>query len=542
MDLIDRRSPSTGSASSSACPGNEEGLPSLRRMANSFSIRARTPIQRRLRKNSTSSNHDIAPLSMPADQLDMVSPSILKKHFCPLERIRTGQHGEVDKQKKQQRTDRSLDADHAPRFLQAHDISPRPRTAEGHRRHRNKSAMRVDPRGTTVDRIVTADDALWYRSLPDKIRRQQFSQTEQHILNERCEALLVAFNKSTESEEIAVGTFCESEAEQRRPSSVGQVSDLARSRVPTRPSDPLHGRIKSSARSHSLGMLTTHPSATFDESLDRSGSATPPPIALTRKIPASRSLVPLPLPPPRLAPLSTMLDRAHSPVRSISPPTTNFSWRRNPTSDVSNRPEAPSPSRTTHYKDPETRKTLRNYLSSTQRFDEVIEFGFPVRSSGGSISSNEDHFQVHRSSVYSDDGTCLSFESQGPLTPITISSHHQPYSPRILSSVDSGIALPLSSDQPCRNDSCNSLGVGQREMTIHMTLTRPDIQTAVPTVSESKQADQSGPNVMSNDPLALEALTFCDDDTGAHGAFAVRRSASHGDKVKMAFRSLRARG
>nr|POF26063.1 hypothetical protein CFP56_22211 [Quercus suber] len=542
MTSIDGHRPSVGSAVSSVPSNNDEGLPSLRRMANSLSMRAKNPIKRRHRNNSVSSANNTSLYSTSPREFEHFPTSFRKRYPCSAERIRVEEQAATDERKKLQRSDRSLDTDYSPSFLQFSDVAPRPRTADDHRFTRRKSAMCLNARHTAACRIVTSDDALWYQSLPDKIRRQQFSQAEQRSLAERCEAILSSIGKSPSDNAAAITTFYEPDAEQRTPSLVNQELDARQSGGSISEKNDVHRETSSSTHTlQSMGELTTCYATTFDDPLDRSCSATPPPIALTRKVSTARSLVPIPLPPPKLAPLPTVPDEAPSPVRPTSSPATNFSWRRDLTSEVANPPEVPPTIFTPHYQDSATRRILRNHLTSAHAFDDVVEFGFPVYDSTGSIEPDEASSQRQASSIYSDDGTCLSLESQGPLTPTTVSSQQKSCFPQVSASVDSNIACAASVDKQHRNDSCTSLSVSQREMTIRMTLTRPEIHGVTPPVFQCRQISESRPHTKLTDPLALEALTFSDDDTGAHGAFAIHRSASHGDKFKMALRSLRGR-
>lgn len=69
-------------------------------------------------------------------------------------------------------------------------------------------------------------------------------------------------------------------------------------------------------------------------------------------------------------------------------------------------------------------------------------------------------------------------------------------------------------------------GAGQmnREMTLRMTLTRPDLRADEDQLYGWQQQGSSSPKSTSvkDDPLALEDLVFTDDNTGAKGAFYVK--------------------
>ncbi|KAI8228385.1 hypothetical protein K4K57_007263 [Colletotrichum sp. SAR 10_99] len=138
-----------------------------------------------------------------------------------------------------------------------------------------------------------------------------------------------------------------------------------------------------------------------------------------------------------------------------------------------------------HYQDPEARLKLRAYLASPQRFDEVIEFGFPSREAmspeaarnskdrksrrSKAVPADEsDNLRTFladdRSSIYSEDG---SLDSDSPKTPQTLEN-----------------ATALRPPPPLKGDrayspqpSTNEYAAAEtREMTLRMTLTRPDLR------------------------------------------------------------------
>ncbi|KAI0404483.1 hypothetical protein F4802DRAFT_230828 [Xylaria palmicola] len=143
----------------------------------------------------------------------------------------------------------------------------------------------------------------------------------------------------------------------------------------------------------------------------------------------------------------------------------------------------------THYQDPEARHKLRTYLASPQNFDEALEFGFPTSNTnspavlrGGprtSRSFSQDLFMASseklktflvddRSSIYSQE-TSLP-DSDSPRTPHTPDNLAHNIKPFYLPSHNT--ALPAKPPQ--------GSGHGPavyREMTLRMTLTRPDLRS-----------------------------------------------------------------
>ncbi|KAK5016251.1 hypothetical protein LTR60_002495, partial [Cryomyces antarcticus] len=105
-------------------------------------------------------------------------------------------------------------------------------------------------------------------------------------------------------------------------------------------------------------------------------------------------------------------------------------------------------------------------------------------------------------------------DSDGPSTPEadTVLFHAQRTQSNF-SSIDSGVGLlPLSKHLRTHDPYAQPL-FGNREMTLRMTLTRPDL--------------------LDDDPLALETLQLTEDQTGAHGVFAVKMNHQAGAVRKL---------
>ncbi|KAI0140157.1 hypothetical protein F4776DRAFT_580064 [Hypoxylon sp. NC0597] len=136
-----------------------------------------------------------------------------------------------------------------------------------------------------------------------------------------------------------------------------------------------------------------------------------------------------------------------------------------------------------HYQDPEARLKLRVYLASPQKFDEAIEFGFPsndpspiaiqrdlpsvMDQSRLMFSPDSEKFKTFlsddKSSIYSDDASLPDPES--PRTPDTLDKHDKP------------LQLPGTDDYSSRlPEGYAQVPAASREMTLRMTLTRPDLR------------------------------------------------------------------
>jgi hypothetical protein len=169
-----------------------------------------------------------------------------------------------------------------------------------------------------------------------------------------------------------------------------------------------------------------------------------------------------------------------------------------------------------HYQDPEARLKLRLYLASPQKFDEAIEFGFPsldsttimqppaTAASGRRADETERTFLDDDASPQDeeeekDEEDMSLAESDSPRTP---QDTMFPYSrPSKKNSLDrSGPLRPhILGSSP---DPFGQSAPFGREMTLHMTLTRPDLRTDTEVrVAPAKNAD----------PLKLSDLPISDE-------------------------------
>ncbi|KAJ4023283.1 hypothetical protein NW752_003744 [Fusarium irregulare] len=146
----------------------------------------------------------------------------------------------------------------------------------------------------------------------------------------------------------------------------------------------------------------------------------------------------------------------------------------------------------TYYQDPEARKKLRECLASPQKFDEAIEFGFFSKDGGsrpqtGVFTKNAAHpdklrsfLEDDRSSKYSDDASAA--EPDSPKTPQLFDR-----APRIPSSRNSVEHSSRSKADKYMPDTAAS-----REMTLRMTLTRPDLRQSEDQIYGWKQGSSRG--------------------------------------------------
>lgn len=168
-----------------------------------------------------------------------------------------------------------------------------------------------------------------------------------------------------------------------------------------------------------------------------------------------------------------------------------------PNRQMSPRSSPPIDPAATHYQDPEARQKLRAYLASPQKFDEAIEFGFPSKDGSpreptftrpvGSKKENakepdklRSFLEDDRSSRYSDDASVA--EPDSPKTP-QLFDKPAPVRPA-RTSIEQPPCAPRSDKSVLDQASC-------REMTLRMTLTRPDLRQSEDQIYGWKQPGSS---------------------------------------------------
>lgn len=119
-----------------------------------------------------------------------------------------------------------------------------------------------------------------------------------------------------------------------------------------------------------------------------------------------------------------------------------------------------------HYRDPSARMTLREYMTTPQKFDEALEYGFP---SLGEVDETDHSGMNGEQRTFLDDGKSS--------THSTVSDFDSPKTPPILEK-----PMPVQSPRVCTDPvvsshlGCASASTNPREMTLRMTLTRPDLR------------------------------------------------------------------
>lgn len=168
-----------------------------------------------------------------------------------------------------------------------------------------------------------------------------------------------------------------------------------------------------------------------------------------------------------------------------------------------------------HYQDPEARMKLRVYLASPQKFDEAIEFGFPsldgihpndqkafqpTAESGPDKLQNSDKLRTFladdQSSIDSDDASLADPES--------------PKTPELFEKPSPELPSRLSSERTGSKGLYAHAPASSREMTLRMTLTRPDLRSSEEQIYGWKQSS-SGRGTDSRDESSAAPVIYARD-------------------------------
>ncbi|KAF2626880.1 hypothetical protein BU25DRAFT_369302 [Macroventuria anomochaeta] len=410
-------------------------------------------------------------------------------------------------------------------------------TAPFRRLHSRRRALTT---GSQQELEFSQAEAAFFLSLPDKVRKQHFSREEQVVLFAKCDQAFLPPDHSLEADEVAKQRFhdfhfdfstnnldntSEAGEPQGRRFSVSTYSSC-------RPSFTFSPRSKKERDTESsLFFLDTMDSSSIRKmrpaGFRRTMSLGGPPSRHSTCSAMAGPASPLFIFPAEYRPRHQRSQSSALPGRrsSYTPPTPTFD------------PDA------TYYQDPETRRKLRMYLASPQKFDEAIEFGFP---STAEQENAMPHYQLppvtkHSRKFSRDMHTFLrdgklsffegrnnenqGLESDGEST-VDLESPRTPSSTglsfrlhtRQISSIDSN---GLSTSYP-------SPGHMNREMTLRMTLTRPDLRADEYALygwqnqSQHLHQKSTATATVQDDPLALEELVLTDDQTGTKGPFYVK--------------------
>lgn len=134
-----------------------------------------------------------------------------------------------------------------------------------------------------------------------------------------------------------------------------------------------------------------------------------------------------------------------------------------------------------HYQDPEARAKLRVYLGSPQKFDEAIEFGFPSLEEEGRGSRTLKRAESRQGFLGEWDHELCTFLEDDDKSSIlsddvTATEPDSPKTPEMLEKPLSLRPVRLSSEPVVTRGDYAQASATSREMTLRMTLTRPDLR------------------------------------------------------------------
>lgn len=202
------------------------------------------------------------------------------------------------------------------------------------------------------------------------------------------------------------------------------------------------------------------------------------------KLPFGRGSVSYSRPPIQEVPTSPSLPSCTSPAPSSEGHVRRRSRAvslRSPSKGHSPEPTPMMDPEAAHYRDPEARMKVRAYLTSPQKFDEAIEFGFPSletkkpgapkpdkrRAPGGSSDRLRSFLEDGRSSF----SEASVEDPESPKTPQLFGAPERPAHRTTESTHDRSAYIRGDASRDTSREALSS-----REMTLRMTLTRPDLR------------------------------------------------------------------
>ncbi|ESZ94332.1 hypothetical protein SBOR_5276 [Sclerotinia borealis F-4128] len=428
------------------------------------------------------------------EEFHALPPALKRKYFSTLERLRFAQSSRSNalNELPTQSIRKSSIADR--RGLKISELEPRRRPSRRLKKKKQHSPS-------------NSDDKSWflsnYESFPDTIKRKQFSSEEQAILAGRIRETVIL---DAADENLII------RRRSRRMASNRPILS------PNLQSPVLSGKVSGTRRRASMTSMAdtffdnfqwNDEESKLDLHLDEYHASIFPLIKSDRK-PSFRRQMSISKLPFGRSPLSSIEPQTPNP---ISPTFSTHS--RSKTRDTSiigpnhaakhkvNSSLSSIDANATHYQDPEARLKLRVYLASPQKFDEIIEFGFPsmdaaveapekrnrppkllskrssmdlLRRKISSPAFDHSFFNDDTASLFEDDTSMV--DSEAPITPLEYESgfpsQRSPYYYNGKPLVD---CQPGTTKIPSKQqDPYTQAMAGNREPTLRMTLTRQDLR------------------------------------------------------------------
>ncbi|KAI5804939.1 hypothetical protein EDC01DRAFT_351369 [Geopyxis carbonaria] len=428
--------------------------------------------------------------SMDYTEFDSLPPAIRRKYFSSLERLRYAQQSNAIVKPSSAGHLRNLSSA-SGRLLNNSKMRNRDSTDSfrSHSSFTRSPKLRKHHRNAADAFVLSQTDAKWFLELPETIQRKHFSREERILLATKCESIIV---------DAADETLYRMQQNRRHSfNSDNSLSDT--SEVASLQSfDSDIKKVREEARNSFRWMEEDGDlDLRLNQFQDPYQNRTPPPRTRKRRT----------------------LSLTSKNIRTSSSSSSNSASRGHASGGHVTLPRAPSLSKysshstdtdAAYYQDPEARLKLRVYLSSPQKFDEAVEFGFPSQTEANeffhgvkpklptirkvdpeddpildSFSDLEDEHWIEIPEKVTEQ---LSFEINNGEK-----GREPDQVPRVPSS-GSG-----SSSSRYRNnlfDHYPHTSPGNREMTLRMTLTRKDLRA-----TESR-----APSPKEQPPLILEEL------------------------------------
>lgn len=374
--------------------------------------------------------------------------------------------------------------------------------------------------------VTTESDSSWVLHIQDKIAKADLTREEQVNLIKHLRASVIldaaneAFSKAARSQDTSLTLTPDIDhstatLSSRRDSldsgSLDSMASAMEHQLDTNSKDPMRESLYDSFRwldeeeDLDLGLDLDEYHANLREEIPQTSKSRRPSFRRhlsISKLPFGRSSMTASRPASKDSPTSPTMEKSPSNAvtqqrrlsrtLSVMNPSRHFQTETAPTIDPS----------AAHYQDPEARQKLRQYLASPSKFDEAVQYGFPAtdsaqrpltldlkgqsrcKQSDGSenmrsfldFDGDEDDGSIHDdASSVSDPDSPKTPQLGGGLTPPP--GHHRPTrSPTDPLNQSSGARRITAPHKPMSSDSSTNNVMSSREMTLRMTLTRPDLR------------------------------------------------------------------
>ncbi|KAI7649319.1 hypothetical protein KC318_g17288, partial [Hortaea werneckii] len=449
--------------------------------------------------------------------------SVRRKYFSCDERLHIAQAAAAQKRKKQRRKQTWLSTSTSTEFNNPVSTSD---AAVQHRPTVSHAAQRKSIRLQSDLGHITKEQADWFFGLPEKARKQYFSQEERTILTKQCQQALdtAAFELSQLPGYISLE------------SDTNESAQVADGEIPNDTSqEPIVNASTEACESNETEPRTLEPVRTADSMgiLDyytrrKSSLAT-----ITNSRPNDPPSSPLSFTPPR-AQRPPRRRRFH---RRLSLKANSTPANQACSSTCTTIPNNAGVSN--------VRKiitTLKSFWDS-QSFDDTTEFGHPSSTLLPPSSDSDRPFAIRRTPSLNDvDCDASSLDSRGPLTPTAGMDQDDHEDSNQRTPFDSSIELPVQLNTPGKAPHFQHDHSPTRhyphDVGFRITLTQPEPGDSQEELHSHHNTQDSTFHSKGSDPLALERLAVCEDHSGRNGAFA--NYAEPGEKgLKKVWKTLK---